>query len=149
MNKLCKVFMFSAAVSMLGTSVALAEPLVTVQEAKLPPASGAMKTRGIARGPGIKVISPEVGGSEIKGPFDLKVKFESRGGIKIDPDAVKVTYLKATDVDLTSRLKGAIKEDGIDFAKAEVPPGEHSFRISVKDVDGREASTIMNVVISK
>ena len=148
MNKFVNAFMVIG-LSVFGAPVVVAAPLVTPQEAKLPAAGGALTTRGIARGPGIKVVSPDVAGPDIKGPFDLKVKFESRGGKKIDPAAVKVTYLKATDVDLTARLKGAINEDGIDFAKAEVPPGEHSFRISVKDVEGRESSTVMNLVVTK
>jgi hypothetical protein len=130
------------------TSV-VAAPLITAKEAQLPAASGELKTRGIARGPGIKVISPDVTAPEIKGPFDLKVVFESRGGNKIDASAVKVTYLKATAVDLTPRLKSAITESGIDFAKAEVPPGEHAVKITVKDVDGRESNTVMNLVVGK
>lgn len=131
------------------TATGSAAPLITPKEAQMPAASGELKTRGIARGPGIKVISPDVTASEIKGPFDLKVVFESRGGNKIDPSAVKVTYLKATSVDLTPRLKGAITEAGIDFAKAEVPPGEHAVKITVKDVDGRESNTVMNLVVGK
>lgn len=127
----------------------IAAPLITPKEALMPAASGELKTRGIARGPGIKVISPDVTAPEIKGPFDLKVVFESRGGNKIDASAVKVTYLKATAVDLTPRLKGAITETGIDFAKAEVPPGEHAVKITVKDVDGRESNTVMNLVVGK
>jgi hypothetical protein len=123
--------------------------LITPKEAKLPDASGELKTRGIARGPGIKVISPDITAPEIKGPFDLKVVFESRGGNKIDSSAVKVTYLKATAVDLTPRMKGAITESGIDFLKAEVPPGEHAVKITVKDMDGRESNTVLNLVIGK
>jgi hypothetical protein len=128
---------------------ATAAPLITPKEAQMPAASGELKTRGIARGPSIKVISPDVTAPEIKGPFDLKVVFESRGGNKIDASAVKVTYLKATAVDLTPRLKGAITEGGINFAKAEVPPGEHAVKITVKDVDGRESNTVMNFVVGK
>jgi hypothetical protein len=133
----------------LASTSATAAPLITPKEAQMPAASGELKTRGIARGPGIKVISPDVTAPEIKGPFDLKVVFESRGGNKIDASAVKVTYLKATAVDLTPRLKGAITENGIDFAKAEVPPGEHAVKITVKDVDGRESNTVMNLVVVK
>lgn len=133
----------------LSSGVLAAAPLITVKEAQMPAASGELKTRGIARGPGIKVISPDVTAPEIKGPFDLKVVFESRGGNKIDASAVKVTYLKETAVDLTPRLKSAITESGIDFAKAEVPPGEHAVKITVKDVDGRESSAVVNLVIGK
>jgi hypothetical protein len=133
----------------LTSATVISAPLITSKEAQMPAASGELKTRGIARGPGIKVISPDVTAPEIKGPFDLKVVFESRGGNKIDASAVKVTYLKATAVDLTPRLKGAITETGIDFAKAEVPPGEHAVKITVKDVDGRESNTVMNLVVAK
>ncbi len=150
MFKKKNLIMFSVGLSFVVASVtACAAPLITPKEAQMPAASGELKTRGIARGPGIKVISPDVTAAEIKGLFDLKVVFESRGGNKIDPSAVKVTYLKATAVDLTPRLKAAITENGIDFAKAEVPPGEHSVKITVKDVDGRESNTVMNLVVGK
>lgn len=143
---------FFRGLAALGLCAALqvqAAPLITPKEAQLPAASGALQTRGIARGPGIKVTSPDLGAAEIKSPFDLKVLFESRGGNKIDASAVKVTYLKATAVDLTPRLQAAISEGGIDFAKAEVPPGEHSVKITVKDVDGRESSTVLNLNVTK
>lgn len=123
--------------------------LISPKEAQQPAASGALNTRGIARGPGIRVTSPDPAAADVKSPFDLKVQFESRGGNKIDPAAVKVTYLKANAVDLTPRLKGAINEGGIDFSKAEVPPGEHAIKITVKDVEGRETSTVLNLNVSK
>ena len=127
--------------------------LITPKEAQLPNAKGELKTRGISRGPSIKVISPDVNISEakaeIKTPFDLKVTFEPRGGIKIDPNSVKVTYLKFPYVDLTDRLKTGISENGIDFPKANVPSGEHSVRINVKDVDGRESSIVVTLVAVK
>ena len=138
-----------AVVLATGLSQAQAVQLISPKEAQLPAASGALNTRGIARGPGIRVTSPDPAAAEVKSPFDLKVQFESRGGNKIDPDAVKVTYLQANAVDLTARLKGAISESGIDFSKAEVPPGEHTIKITVKDVDGRETNTVLNLNVSK
>lgn len=134
---------------LVGLTQAQAVQLISPKEAQLPAASGALNTRGIARGPGIKVVSPDPAAAEIKSPFDLKVQFESRGGNKIDPAAVKVTYLKANAVDLTPRLKAAINETGIDFSKAEVPPGEHAIKITVKDVDGRETNTVLNLNVNK
>ena len=125
-----------------------AAPLITEKEASLPGTKGELKTRGIARGPGIKVISPDPT-SAVKGSFDLKVNFESRGGNKIDPASVRVTYLKSPVVDLTPRLKGAISENGIDFAKAEVPAGEHSLRITVKDAEGRESNSTITINAQK
>jgi hypothetical protein len=134
---------------LVGLTQAQAVQLISPKEAQLPAASGALNTRGIARGPGIKVVSPDPAAADIKSPFDLKIQFESRGGNKIDPAAVKVTYLKANAVDLTPRLKGAINETGIDFSKAEVPPGEHAIKITVKDVDGRETNTVLNLNVNK
>ena len=140
--------MFAVAVSM-STSWVYSAELISLKEAKLPQANGSLKTRGITRGPAIKVSSPDLSAAEIKSPFDLKVLFESRGGNKVDPNAVKVSYLKSTEVDLTPRLQGAITAGGIDFSKAEVPPGEHSIKITVKDLDGRESSTVINLNIAK
>lgn len=126
-----------------------AADLITAKEAQLPSAAGELKTRGISRGPAIKVISPDLGASPITAPFDLKVQFEPRGGKKIDPASVKVTYLKSPLVDLTGRMKPAISESGISFDKAQVPPGDHAVRITVKDVEGRESNSVVNLVVKK
>ena len=145
-NYFCCILAVSSSMATFGVYSA---ELISLKEAKLPEASGSLKTRGITRGPAIKVSSPDLTAAEIKSPFDLKVLFESRGGNKVDPNAVKVSYLKSTEVDLTPRLQGAITAGGIDFSKAEVPPGEHAIKITVKDLDGRESSTIINLNIAK
>jgi hypothetical protein len=138
-----------AAVFLGAQPIAFAADLITAKEAQLPAAAGELKTRGISRGPAIKVLSPDVGAAPITAPFDLKVQFESRGGKKIDPASVKVTYLKSPLVDLTGRMKPAISESGISFDKAQVPPGEHAVRITVKDIDGRESNSVVNLVVKK
>ena len=132
---------------LLSTTVQAAS-LITPKEAKLPDAAGGLNTRGISRGPGIKVISPEPG-AETKGPFEFKVDFEPRGGATIDKTSVKVTYMKSPVVDLTPRLKSSVTDTGIDMKNAEIPPGEHQVKISVKDSDGREASTTTTLVGAK
>ena len=128
---------------------AFSKPLITSKEAQLPAAKGELKTRGISRGPGIKIVSPDVAAGEVKSPFDFKVQFESRGGNKIDPQSVKITYLKFPYVDLTDRVKPAISELGIDFPKAEVPSGEHVIRITVKDTEGRESNSVVTLMVNK
>ena len=132
----------------LATTQVYASPLITPKEAKLPDAAGGLNTRGISRGPGIKVISPEAG-AQTKGPFEFKVDFEPRGGATIDKSSVKVTYMKSPTVDLTPRIKNSVSDTGIDMKNAEVPPGEHQVKISVKDSDGREASTMTTLVGAK
>lgn len=123
-------------------------PLITAQEAALPPASGALATRGITRGPGIRVVSPAPDAT-VKSPFNLKLNFEGRGGEKIDPASVRVVYLKSPAVDLTSRIQAAISPAGIDVPQADVPPGEHTLRVTVKDTAGRESTGTVTVVVGK
>jgi hypothetical protein len=128
-------------------NLVFAAPLITSKEAALPAASGALATRGISRGPAVKLNSPEAD-TPISSPFDFKVLFEARGEGKIDPNSVKVVYLKSPFVDLTPRLKSAITPTGINFSKAEVPPGTHTIRITVKDMDGRETNQVVTIVVN-
>jgi hypothetical protein len=106
--------------------------LITEEEAKLPPPKGAVATdrRGVTRGPKVKFVEE---GGPVRSPMHLKLTFESFGGAKIDPDSVKVTYLKTPNVDLTPRIKS--------FADVELPAGEHMVRVDVKDSDGRIGTT--------
>jgi hypothetical protein len=128
--------------------MAQAAPLITSKEASLPPAAGVLATRGISRGPAIKLVSPAAD-TPVKSPFDLKLNFEARGGEKIDPASVRVVYMKSPFVDLTPRLESAITPTGIDFQKAEVPPGQHAIRVTVKDSAGRETNSVMTIVVDK
>jgi hypothetical protein len=130
------------------SNLVYAAPLISAQEAALPATSGTLATRGISRGPGVKLASPEAD-TPTAAPFDLKINFEARGDTKIDPNSVKVTYMKSPPVDLTSRLKKSISASGIDLNKAEVPPGTHTIRVSVKDTEGRETNSVVNLVVTK
>ena len=125
-----------------------AAQLISAKEAALPSASGTLATRGISRGPSVKLVSPEAD-TPVSSPIDFKVHFEARGEGKIDPNSVKVVYMKSPFVDLTPRLKGAISSQGIDFAKADVPPGSHTIRVTVKDADGRETNSVFTLNVTK
>jgi hypothetical protein len=137
-----------AASLVASTQLSLAASLISAKEAALPPAAGTLATRGISRGPAIKLTSPEAD-TPVMAPFDFKVTFEPRGDAKIDPGSVKVVYMKSPFVDLTPRLKSAISANGIDFAKADVPPGTHTIRVTVKDSEGRETNSVLNLVVNK
>jgi len=128
----------------LATSVS-AQPvqLITDKEAKLPAAPQA-PSRAITRGPTVKLLSPE---SVANVAFPLKVVFEPRGGSKIDLGSVQVTYLKNPPVDLTNRIKSAIRPDGIDVASATAPGGDHPIRISVRDDEGRQGTLVINLSV--
>ena len=137
-----------AASLIISAQAGFAASLISAKEAALPPAAGTLATRGISRGPAIKLNSPEAD-TPVMAPFDFKVNFEPRGDAKIDPSSVKVVYMKSPFVDLTPRLKGAISAQGIDFAKADVPPGAHTIRVTAKDTDGRETNTVFTLNVTK
>ena len=124
-------------VLMAGAMPAQASPpvLITPEEAALPPPKGAIATerRGITRGPKVDVVTT----GALKSPTRLQVKFEPYGGSKIDPDSVKMIYLRTPNVDLTSRIKAFILPDGIDMPEVVLPAGEHMVRVDIKDTDGR------------
>lgn len=143
---LTKIFLITSLIST--ANLLSAAPLINAKEAALPAASGALATRGISRGPSVKLISPEAD-TPVSSPIDFKVNFEARGEGKIDPASVKVVYMKSPFVDLTPRLKGAISAQGIDFAKADVPPGAHTIRVTAKDTDGRETNTVFTLMVNK
>ena len=117
-----------------------AEVLITEEEAKLPPPRGAIPTdrRGITRGPKIEFVADS---EPVHSPMHLQVKFESYGGAKIDPDSVKVTYMRSPNVDLTGRVKAYVRPTGIDIPDVQLPVGDHMVRVDLKDSDGRIGST--------
>ena len=129
-------------------AAAQAGPLITESEARLP-AAATVVTRGITRGPAIKLLSPDPAAESIKSPFNLRVAFEPRGGARIDPASVKVSYMKTPIVDLHERIKPGLTEKGIHLENAEVPPGEHEIRLSVQDSEGRQATTVIHLKVVK
>ncbi|MHC4044495.1 hypothetical protein [Bradyrhizobium sp. 23AC] len=141
-----KIWLGALAVSLLIPGVAQATQLITEEEARLPPPKGAIAAdrRGILRGPRVEVVSP---GETVHSPLRLQLKFEAFGGAKIDPDSVKVTYLRTPNVDLTPRTKPFIRRDGINILDAELPAGEYTLRVDVKDTDGRPASAIFTLKV--
>src|ERR1700730_10682452 len=124
----------------MATPVYAAIVLITQDEAKLPPPKGAIAAdrRGITRGPKIELIDDK---EPIHSPMHLQLKFESYGGAKIDPDSVKVTYMRTPNVDLTGRVKPFVQAAGIDIPDVELPVGDHMVRVDIKDSDGRIGTT--------
>ncbi len=115
--------------------------LITEEEAKSPNLQ-VPSTRAITRGPGISLITPlEVTAKS----FAFKLNFEPRGGAKIDPASVKFEYLKQPPIDLSSRFVPGLKGNQIELPLVSVPTGTHPIRISVRDSEGREGTTILQL----
>jgi hypothetical protein len=134
------------AAGLLLSAPARATQLITEEEAKLPPPKGAIAAdrRGILRGPKVEFISP---GASMSSPMPLVLKFESFGGAKIDPESVKMIFLRTPNVDLTPRVKPFVKPEGINMQDAELPPGEYTVRVDIKDSDGRAGTTIFTLKV--
>lgn len=121
--------------------------LITEEEAKLPPPKGAIVAdrRGIMRGPKINFVLP---GDTAHSPLHLQLKFEAFGGAKIDPDSVKMIFLRTPNVDLTPRVKPFVQASGIDMPDTEVPPGEYLVRVDIKDTEGHPGSASFTLKVS-
>ncbi|MCK1651135.1 hypothetical protein IVA88_06715 [Bradyrhizobium sp. 149] len=135
------------AAGLLYPGASRATQLITEEEARLPPPKGAIAAdrRGILRGPKVEFVSP---GDSVSSPLRLVLKFESYGGAKIDPDSVKVIFLRTPNVDLTARIKPFVQADGINMQDAELPPGEYIVRVDIKDSDGRPGTTIFTLKVA-
>ncbi len=130
---------------------AAAEVLITEAEASLPsPADVSLTTRGLTRGPLVEQVTPDPDSTApVKSPLPLKIKFQTRNNVPIDKDSVKLTYVRTPSVDLTSRIRAHIGEDGIDMSQAEVPPGKHVIRIDLKDQQGRTSTGTIKLTVTK
>ncbi|MET4066401.1 hypothetical protein ABID58_001184 [Bradyrhizobium sp. S3.2.6] len=124
-----------------------ATQLITEEEAKLPPPKGAVAAdrRGILRGPKVEFVSPS---DSVSSPVHLVLKFESFGGARIDPDSVKVMFLRTPNVDLTARVKPFVEASGINIQDAELPAGEYMVRVDIKDSDGRPGTSIFTLKVA-
>jgi hypothetical protein len=141
------IWLVYLAANLMISGGARAAQLITADEAKLPPPRGAVAAdrRGILRGPKVEFMSPA---DVVHSPLHLQLKFEAFGGAKIDPDSVKVIFLRTPNVDLTSRVKPFIQTGGIDMPDTEVPPGEYMVRVDVRDSEGHPGTTSFTLKIS-
>lgn len=115
--------------------------LVTSDEASRPDQQ-ITSTRAISRGPSIKLLSNS---SVDAKAFQFKVAMEPKGGAQLDNHSFKIEYLKNPPVELTERLKFAFSGNQLTIPVASVPKGVHTFKVSVKDTDGREGHSIISL----
>lgn len=123
-------------------------PLVTEAEAQLPPpAANELSRRAVTRGPTIRALSPDTDVTPVRAnePFRLAMEFVARGGARIDPASIRVTYLRASPVNITSRLQSFSTANGIQVQDAVLPAGEHTLRVDVSDDQGRTSTTLLSI----
>jgi hypothetical protein len=128
---------------------AAGEILITDAEAGLPAsADAALSQRALTRGPAVEQITPNPD-ARVTSPLPLKIKFTARNNTSIDPNSVKITYLRSPNVDLTTRIKSHVTADGIEISQAEAPPGMHVLRIELRDTQGRTSTGTITLSVVK
>ena len=119
--------------------------LITEQEASLPAEKTVVAQRGISRAPQIDLVEP---GDDGHSPLHFQVRFRSFGGSKISVSTLQLTYLKSPEVDLVPRVAKFVQSGGIDIPDAEIPPGDHFFRIAISDSEGRNRSSVFELKVA-
>ena len=135
--------------SLIGISCYSQVQLVSEEEARRPDQAFKL-TRAISRGPSVKLVSNAAVDAK---SFQFKIALEPKGGAQIDAQSLKIEYLKNPPVELAERLKTALTErlktaltgNYLTIPVASLPKGTHSFKISVKDTDGREGQSIISL----
>lgn len=123
-------------------------PLILPQEAQLPPPREApVATRGVTRGPIIRLVSPGPSPLNVTAPFWLRVEFMGRGGARIDPASLRVLYLRSWEVDISERLRPHVSVAALEVREAAVPSGHHVMRLEIRDVDGRLGESLLAVTM--
>ncbi len=132
---------------LLGSCLAHAVQLITIDEAKLPKA-GTGARAGLTRGPSIDVVSPAQE-DQVTSPAKILIRFEPHSGARIQPDSVKLFYLSKPRVELTERIKSYVKDGGIAIPDAEMPPGRYDLLVQVKDSEGRVGNETFTITVAK
>jgi hypothetical protein len=97
-------------------------------------------------GPVIEVISPKDGGV-YKAPLPIELKFIPKEGTEVDPNGLKVEYLKFITIDITDRVKPYADPTGIHVEKADLPLGKHTIRVTIPDSEGGVSSKKLTATI--
>jgi hypothetical protein len=75
------------------------------------------------------------------------VVFEPLSNAKVDMGTLKVVYLKLFGIDITDRLKPYVNGQAIDVPEADIPVGDHSIRVDIKDSNGRQSSQVFRFIV--
>ncbi len=101
-------------------------------------------------GPLIRVKAPS--GFALRSPVDFDIRVEPRGGIGVDMGTLRIEYkLGPVWVNLTRRVMREAKINGYHFLArgAELPPGNHSLRLTVHDQEARITQALVRFSVKK
>lgn len=123
---------------------ALLSPDEIAEIARYPAASPRNITVTEADGPVIKVAAPS--GFALSSPVDFDIQIQPRGGIAVDMTSLRIEYrLGPAWVNLTHRVmrQATIKGSHFYARGAELPPGNHALRLTVRDEMARTTRALV------
>lgn len=135
----------------LGVTAAMAQAqapvvLVTEQEALEPPPQDVSSGhKGITRGPAIEPDAPRDGQTNYAVPGPFRLRIVSRNDVPVDPEAIRVVYLRSRPIDVTQRVRPFITKGEINVPAVLMPAGTHLFRIEATDGLGRRSTLVIKV----
>ncbi|HYD05200.1 MAG TPA: hypothetical protein VEC60_05720, partial [Reyranella sp.] len=99
--------------------------------------------------PEVEILSPASNNVVLKSPFDLRLRFKTYNGTRLDTASIKVLYLRNPQADLTPRVVKHLKGNMIEMSGAEAPPGQHEIRIEFKDSRNHVGSATLTLNVMK
>ena len=101
-----------------------------------------------ATGPKIRIVEPAPE-REYRAPIRLVIDFLPKEGAQVDLKSFKLEYLKLISIDITARVAGFVRPEGVRIEKADFPAGAHKLRLTLKDTAGGVTQQIYLVEIAK
>ncbi|MCK9283462.1 MAG: hypothetical protein M0P39_04175 [Rhodocyclaceae bacterium] len=142
----------------LSPSPTLAQPLMLVTKDEMAreeayaahapePLKLPRRTRALGD-PWIEVNSPQIGKQALTSPLAIEVAFKTMGDAQIVPQSFQVLY-GFLGIDITERILRHVRptEGGLSVGQAEIPKGNHTLRMQIKDSKGRRGETTLAFTI--
>ena len=101
-----------------------------------------------ATGPRIRIVEPAPD-TEYKAPIRLVIDFLPKEGAQVDLKSFKLEYLKLISIDITERVAGYVRPEGLRIEKADLPAGTHKLRLTLKDTAGGVTQQVYLVKIAR
>lgn len=103
-----------------------------------------------ANGPVINVMAPS--GFSLSSPVDFNIQIRPRGDVAVDMKSLRIEYhLGPIWVNLTNRVMGQATINGTNFRArgADLPPGDHALRLTVRDEKSRVTQALVTFTVAK
>ena len=112
------------------------------------PGSFSVIETSYATGPQIKVVEPSPE-REYRAPIKLIIAFLPKDGTQVDLKSFRLEYLKLISIDITEKVAKYLRPEGLRVDEADLPPGEHRLRMTLRDSVGGITQQVYSVRIAK